>query len=83
MQNMLKLIGRNQELFEEDIKEYDEILKTKVSESSFLVIGGAGSIGQAVTKRFSSVIQKNCTLSTSVKTIWSNWYETSVVHSAI
>lgn len=50
MQTMLKLIGRNQELFEEDIKEYDEILKTKVSESSFLVIGGAGSIGQAVTK---------------------------------
>lgn len=47
---MLKLIGRNQELFEEDIKEYNETLKTKVSESSFLVIGGAGSIGQAVTK---------------------------------
>ena len=46
----LKLIGRNSELFEEDITNYDKKLKEIVSSSSFLVIGGAGSIGQAVVK---------------------------------
>jgi len=48
--NMLKLIGREQELFTEDIQKYNEILRSIISSSSFLVIGGAGSIGQAVTK---------------------------------
>jgi UDP-N-acetylglucosamine 4,6-dehydratase len=46
----LELIGRDSELFEDDIKKYDDELKSIVSSSSFLVIGGAGSIGQAVTK---------------------------------
>ena len=46
----LKLIGRNNELFEEDITNYNKKLKEIVSSSSFLVIGGAGSIGQAVVK---------------------------------
>lgn len=50
MNDILKLIGRTQLLFNEDIKKVDDILSAKVSESSFLVIGGAGSIGQAVTK---------------------------------
>ena len=48
--NILKLIGRDSELFREDIEEYEEKLSTIVSNSSFLVIGAAGSIGQAVTK---------------------------------
>lgn len=48
--DILKLIGREKELFTDDIKNYDEKLKHIVSSSSFLVIGGAGSIGQAVTK---------------------------------
>jgi FlaA1/EpsC-like NDP-sugar epimerase len=48
--NMLTLIGRNSELFEDDIKTHEKELSEKVSGSSFLVIGGAGSIGQAVTK---------------------------------
>lgn len=48
--NILKLIGRNKELFEADIKQYKDELKSIISQSSFLVIGGAGSIGQAVTK---------------------------------
>jgi len=47
---ILNLIGRTKELFIEDINEYDKKLKDIVSSSSFLVIGGAGSIGQAVTK---------------------------------
>lgn len=46
----LNLIGRNKELFEEDVTAHEEVLSTKVGSSSFLVIGGAGSIGQAVTK---------------------------------
>ncbi len=48
--NMLNLIGRDSELFEDDIKTHEKELSEKVSSSSFLVIGGAGSIGQAVTK---------------------------------
>lgn len=48
--NILKLIGRKQELFSKDITEKESELKNIVSSSSFLVIGGAGSIGQAVTK---------------------------------
>jgi len=46
----LKLIGRDSKLFEEDIINYEEALGNIVSSASFLVIGGAGSIGQAVTK---------------------------------
>jgi FlaA1/EpsC-like NDP-sugar epimerase len=48
--NFLKLIGREKELFSNDINDNNEKLKEIVSSSYFLVIGGAGSIGQAVTK---------------------------------
>ena len=48
--NILKLIGRTNELFDTDIKKYEAELSVIVQASSFLVIGGAGSIGQAVTK---------------------------------
>ena len=47
---ILDLIGRNTELFKEDININDKKLSEIVSLSSFLVIGGAGSIGQAVVK---------------------------------
>ncbi len=50
MSKILNLIGRNKELFTDDIQNKNEELKNIVSTSSFLVIGGAGSIGQAVTK---------------------------------
>ena len=46
----LKLIGRTSELFTKDISTKEQDLSKIISESSFLVIGGAGSIGQAVTK---------------------------------
>jgi UDP-N-acetylglucosamine 4,6-dehydratase len=46
----LNLIGRNKELFLEDIKIKESELRNIVCSSRFLVIGGAGSIGQAVTK---------------------------------
>jgi FlaA1/EpsC-like NDP-sugar epimerase len=47
---MLQLIGRDKELFTEDIQQHEKELQQIVSGSRFLVIGGAGSIGQAVTK---------------------------------
>ena len=50
MNHILKLIGRNKELFEKDITNNENELRSIVSNSTFLVIGGAGSIGQAVTK---------------------------------
>ncbi|GAB3421155.1 UDP-N-acetylglucosamine 4,6-dehydratase [Niabella aquatica] len=48
--NILKLIGRKQPLFCNDISECETQLKQIISSSSFLVVGGAGSIGQATTK---------------------------------
>ncbi|SHG27294.1 Polysaccharide biosynthesis protein [Flavobacterium segetis] len=48
--NILKLIGRSSEIFEKDLLKYEYKLAATVRKSSFLVIGGAGSIGQAVTK---------------------------------
>ena len=47
---ILNLIGRKEELFEEDTNLHNQELKKIVSSSSFLVIGGAGAIGQAVVK---------------------------------
>lgn len=48
--NILNLIGRDKELFEKDVLKHQKDLLDKVSHSKFLVLGGAGSIGQAVTK---------------------------------
>ncbi|RWX02375.1 UDP-N-acetylglucosamine 4,6-dehydratase [Flavobacterium cerinum] len=48
--DITKLIGRSTEIFEDDISKHEEELRQIVSCSSFLVIGAAGSIGQAVTK---------------------------------
>lgn len=48
--NILNLIGRTNELFSNDIFHQEEELTSIVSNSKFLVIGGAGSIGSATTK---------------------------------
>ena len=45
--NKLKLIGRNIS-FVNDINKYENKISKTISESKFLVLGGAGSIGQAV-----------------------------------
>ncbi|NAW59697.1 MULTISPECIES: UDP-N-acetylglucosamine 4,6-dehydratase [unclassified Vibrio] len=50
MNVILPLIGRTEALFTQDIENHEVELSRIVSESSFLVLGGAGSIGQAVTK---------------------------------
>ncbi|HAQ71063.1 MAG TPA: UDP-N-acetylglucosamine 4,6-dehydratase [Flavobacteriales bacterium] len=47
---MLDLIGRKNKLLVEDVNLHEGELRQKVRGSSFLVIGAAGSIGQAVTK---------------------------------
>ena len=48
--NVLSLIGRDCELFGADIDRNGNVLNEIVADSSFLVIGGTGSIGQAVTR---------------------------------
>ncbi|AVJ55372.1 UDP-N-acetylglucosamine 4,6-dehydratase [Idiomarina sp. OT37-5b] len=50
MDNILSLIGRDRELFSGDILNHETELCERVSSSSFLVLGGAGSIGQSVVK---------------------------------
>jgi UDP-N-acetylglucosamine 4,6-dehydratase len=45
---MLDLIGRNRDLFLEDMNIIKSELNKIISSSKFLVLGGAGSIGQAV-----------------------------------
>lgn len=47
---ILSLIGREKELFVQDVSSHENELRRIVASSTFLVIGGAGSIGQAVTK---------------------------------
>ena len=48
--DILKLIARNKELFEQDISFNEENISHIISKSRFLVLGGAGSIGQSVVK---------------------------------
>ena len=47
---MLELIGRSSSLFDLDLLQLQSEIFNLVGDSRFLVIGGAGSIGQAVTK---------------------------------
>jgi FlaA1/EpsC-like NDP-sugar epimerase len=48
--SILQLIGRDTPLFDSDIGALDAQLRAQVEGARFLVIGGAGSIGQAVTR---------------------------------
>jgi FlaA1/EpsC-like NDP-sugar epimerase len=50
MKSILKLIGRDKELFKDDLARYSYEIRDIIEKSRFLVIGGAGSIGQAVVK---------------------------------
>lgn len=50
MNSILSLIGRENELFSTDISAYENQLAEIIKSSRFLVLGAAGSIGQAVTK---------------------------------
>lgn len=48
--NIINLIGREKALFDKDINTHETELSKIVAESRFLVLGAAGSIGQAVCK---------------------------------
>lgn len=50
MSSLLTLIGRQRELLAEDVAAHEAELTELVRSSRFLVLGGAGSIGQAVVK---------------------------------
>ena len=52
MQNseVLKLVGRDDELFDNDLMAFELEISEAVRQSSFLVVGAAGSIGRAVTR---------------------------------
>lgn len=50
MDAILNLIGRGENLFSRDLEAHSAELSELVRASRFLVIGGAGSIGQAVTR---------------------------------
>ena len=47
---ILQIINRESLLFDDDIETHEDELKKIVSSSTFLIIGGAGSIGRQVTK---------------------------------
>lgn len=46
----LKLLGRHEPLFDKDISLHESALREMLANSRCLVIGGAGTIGQAVTR---------------------------------
>jgi len=46
----LQLIGRDRPLFDADVARHEQHISKLVAAGRFLVIGGAGSIGQAVTR---------------------------------
>lgn len=50
MDEILSLLNRDKFLFQEDLTDNELSLQEIVQESSFLVIGAAGTIGQAVSK---------------------------------
>lgn len=48
--DLLSLVGREREILTSDLEAHDYEITRKIESASFLVIGGAGSIGQAVVK---------------------------------
>lgn len=49
MKSELHMIGRTQELFNRDVRTLESTLQRMIGSSNFLIIGAAGTIGQAVT----------------------------------
>ena len=57
-QDLFQIINRKNKLFESDINELESELSNIIKNSSFLIIGAGGSIGQAVTKEISLRVPK-------------------------
>ena len=49
MKSELHMVGRTQELFNRDVRALESTLQRMIGSSNFLIIGAAGTIGQAVT----------------------------------
>lgn len=50
LKNTLSIIGRKRKMFVDDLEQHQQNIKKIVQGSAFLILGGAGSIGQAVVK---------------------------------
>ena len=50
MDDILQLLGRDRDCFEADVVTREAALRTSIEGARFLVIGGAGSIGQATVR---------------------------------
>lgn len=48
---ILECIGRKKSLFQRDLENYHKLIEEHIKNSSFLVLGGAGSIGSATVKQ--------------------------------
>jgi FlaA1/EpsC-like NDP-sugar epimerase len=48
--NVLGLLGRTKELFNADLNVHEGMMRSRIADAKFLVIGGAGSIGGAVVR---------------------------------
>lgn len=48
--DIFKILGRKEGLFTEDLINFEDDLNSEIKNSNFLIIGAAGSIGQAVSK---------------------------------
>jgi FlaA1/EpsC-like NDP-sugar epimerase len=51
----LKYLGRSKEIFFKDILKNKDFIESEISNSRFLIIGGAGSIGSSVAKQIFSL----------------------------
>ena len=51
IEDILNIVGRNRSVFTEDLRDNENEITKVIKNSSVLVIGGAGSIGMAVTKQ--------------------------------
>lgn len=50
LDSVLKILNRSNNLFTHDINNNEDLILDQIKKSKFLVLGGAGSIGQAVVK---------------------------------
>tara|TARA_B100000242_G_scaffold29490_1_gene17743 strand:+ start:2332 stop:3525 length:1194 start_codon:yes stop_codon:yes gene_type:complete len=57
--NPYDLLNRNHSIFKEDFRRNEDFLSEEIEGSSFLIIGAAGTIGQAVTKEIFCKNPKN------------------------
>ena len=50
--NIMQIVGRTRPLFDADVAARETELKARIQPARILVIGGAGTIGQAVVREF-------------------------------